>query len=131
MKSNPAAGRDAGIFLWGEFLIESKPRIPHLAPMPRKADPNRQLRGKMNLTIHPEIRAFADELALKRRRSISQLFEDLVEAEWARVQAGHAPTPSPAILPAPQVAQAAYPQVPYYYPPQFVPVPPAPPAPQG
>jgi len=52
--------------------------------MPRIADPNRKLRGKLNLTIHPEIRDFAEQLAFKRRRSVSQLFEDLVEAEWFR-----------------------------------------------
>jgi hypothetical protein len=85
--------------------------------MPRKADPNRQLRGKMNLTIHPEIRAFADQLALKRRRSISQLFEDLIEAEWLRLQ-----PPTSAPVPAPPAAQSPmYPQPPYYYPPQYIP----------
>ncbi len=47
----------------------------------------KSLRGKLNLTIHPEIREFAQHLALRRRRSISQLFEDLVEAEWIRRQA--------------------------------------------
>jgi hypothetical protein len=53
------------------------------------------LRGKLNLTIHPEIREFAEQLATKRRRSISQLFEDLIEAEWMRKQGG-APLPSQA-----------------------------------
>ena len=92
--------------------------------MPRKADPNRKLRGKMNLTIHPEIRTFADQLTLKRRRSISQLFEDLIEAEWMRQQAMPAPAPQPPI-PQPMVAQPVYPQQqPYYYPPQYLPVPP-------
>lgn len=47
----------------------------------------KSLRGKLNLTIHPEIREFAQHLATRRRRSISQLFEDLVEAEWMRRQA--------------------------------------------
>lgn len=95
--------------------------------MPRKADPNRKLRGKMNLTIHPEIRAFADELAFRRRRSVSQLFEDLVEAEWMRYQAaGSAPAPQPA-APPPVVAQPVYPPQPYYYPPQYVPAVPQPP----
>jgi hypothetical protein len=74
----------------------------------------------MNLTIHPEIRTFADELALKRRRSISQLFEDLIEAEWMRQQAMPAPAPQPPI-PQPMVAQPVYPQQPYFYPPQYVP----------
>ena len=96
--------------------------------MPRKADPNRKLRGKMNLTIHPEIRTFADELALKRRRSISQLFEDLIEAEWMRFQAAGAAPQPPA--PQPMVApQPVYPPQPYYYPPQYVPA--VPPPPQG
>jgi hypothetical protein len=97
--------------------------------MPRKADPNRQLRGKMNLTIHPEIRAFADQLAFKRRRSISQLFEDLIEAEWMRYQAaGSVPQP---VAPAPAVAQPVFPpHQPYYYPPQYVPAVP-PNTPQG
>ena len=72
--------------------------------MPRKVNPNRQLRGKLNLTIHPEIRAFAEQIALKRRRSISQLVEDLVEAEWLRLQ-------NP-----PQQPQYYAPQ-PHYYPP--------------
>jgi hypothetical protein len=43
-------------------------------------------REKMNLTIHPEIRAFAAEMAERNRMSISLLVEDLVEAEWKRVQ---------------------------------------------
>jgi hypothetical protein len=51
--------------------------------MPRKPS-GMPLRGKLNLTIHPEIRGYADELAVKRRRSISQLVEDLIEAEWVR-----------------------------------------------
>ena len=70
--------------------------------MPRIADPNRKLRGKLNLTIHPEIRDFAEQLAFKRRRSVSQLFEDLVEAEWFRFQAAQQGAP------APQYPQAAY-----------------------
>ncbi len=43
------------------------------------------MRGKLNLTIHPEIKDFAMVLANARRHTISQLFEDLVEAEWNRV----------------------------------------------
>lgn len=83
----------------------------------------------MNLTIHPEIRAFADQLALKRRRSISQLFEDLIEAEWMRFQtAGAGTAPQPPLPTPPPPPPAAYPQVPYYYPPQYVPA--AHPAPQ-
>lgn len=82
--------------------------------MPKHSDPNRLLRGKLNLTIHPEIRNYADELSRKRRRSVSQLFEDLIEAEWQRQQV---PQPKPASAPAP--AQQYYmPQQPYYQPAQ-------------
>jgi thymidylate synthase ThyX len=42
------------------------------------------MRQRLNLTIHPEIRAYAEAMAEKRRRSISQIFEELVEAEWER-----------------------------------------------
>ncbi len=42
-------------------------------------------RSKLNLTIHPDIKQFATEIANKRRRSVAQLFEDLVEREWNRV----------------------------------------------
>ena len=76
--------------------------------MPRKANPDRQLRGKLNLTIHPEIRSFVEQIALKRRRSVSQIVEDLVEAEWIRLQA---PAQQPQCC-APQPA----PQPPYYPP---------------
>jgi len=81
--------------------------------MSRQRDPNRQLRGKLNLTIHPEIRVYAEKLAAKRRRSISQLLEDLVEAEWLKVQA-----PPQAPQPPQQVLQPQYyvPQQPYYPP---------------
>ncbi|MFM8365371.1 MAG: hypothetical protein ACKOAS_09500 [Verrucomicrobiota bacterium] len=43
------------------------------------------MRGKLNLTIHPEIKEFAVALANARRDTVSQLFEDLVEAEWNRI----------------------------------------------
>jgi len=84
-------------------------------PMPRKPDPNRKLRLKLNLTIHPEIRAFADELSLKRRRSISQLFEDLIEDEWKRASAAppvppYTP-PQQYYSPAPFYAAPAVPQI--------------------
>ena len=66
---------------------------------------------KINLTIHPDLREWADEISLKRRRSISQLFEDLVEMEWHRQQA----TPSPTPL-RPQLQQQTYhPPQPYPY----------------
>lgn len=89
--------------------------------MPRKPNPDRQLRGKLNLTIHPEIRGFAEQLSQKRRRSISQLVEDLVEAEWLRAQNPpqqpqyYAPQPAPqpayyAPAPVPAPAQYAQPQ---------------------
>jgi hypothetical protein len=45
----------------------------------------RPTRTKLNLTIHPDIMGFANELANKRRRSVARLFEDLVEKEWNRV----------------------------------------------
>jgi hypothetical protein len=78
---------------------------------------NKQLRGKLNLTIHPEIRAYAEELSTLRRRSISQLFEDLVDAEWMRLQAMRSPQ-----YMAPQQPQPAAPQS-YRqpYPPQYPP----------
>lgn len=75
--------------------------------MPRKKKPIEQRRAKMNLTIHPEIRGWADEISLKRRRSLSQLFEELVEAEWVRQQQ----PPASASLPPP-------PPLPSYLPPQ-------------
>lgn len=75
------------------------------------------MRGKLNLTIHPEIRAFAEELANKRRRSISHLFEELIEAEWLRRQGllPQQPQGYPQGQPAPQAPQpapAAYGQAP-------------------
>ena len=82
--------------------------------MPRRPT-GRPLRGKLNLTIHPEIRVFADELANKRRRSVSQLFEDLIEAEWKRLQSPakaqlqYQPTPPQSYQPAPSYAQPVQP----------------------
>ena len=52
-------------------------------PTPKKS--RKPFRGKLNLTIHPEIKDFAQILANARRNTISQLFEDLVEAEWNRI----------------------------------------------
>lgn len=81
--------------------------------MARQKKPIEQRRVKINLTIHPDIRAWADEVSLKRRRSVSQLFEDLVEMEWHRQQS--APYPSPHQS---NVQQQAYYQqqpYPYYY----------------
>jgi hypothetical protein len=72
------------------------------------------VRGKLNLTIHPEIKEFAVALANARRDTVSQLFEDLVEAEWNRIH-GIVPVYPPqrviamsptAIRPAPQAPQA-------------------------
>lgn len=40
------------------------------------------VKKKLNLTVDPTIRALAEAMAYRRRRSLSQLFEDLVEAEW-------------------------------------------------
>jgi hypothetical protein len=42
------------------------------------------MKKKLNLTIDPDIRAAAEAMATRRRRSLSQLFEDLIEAEWDR-----------------------------------------------
>lgn len=63
-------------------------------------------REKMNLTIHPEIRAFAEEMANRNRMSISLLVEDLVEDEWNRVQnnPGHTYRPLPPEYPVPPVS---------------------------
>lgn len=60
----------------------------------KKTDPTP--RGKLNLTMHPEVREWADIIAFRRRRSISQLFEDLVEAEWNRQNQASAAPPHPA-----------------------------------
>jgi hypothetical protein len=54
--------------------------------MPKKKKPEDQRRDKLNLTIHPEIRKWADSISGRRRRSISHVFEELVEAEWHRFQ---------------------------------------------
>ncbi len=85
--------------------------------MPRPTS-NKQLRGKLNLTIHPEIRAYADELSLLRRRSISQLFEDLVDAEWMRLQAMRPPQ---YMAPQQQPQQAPAQTFRQPYPPQYPP----------
>ena len=79
--------------------------------MARQKKPIEQRRVKINLTIHPDLRQWADEISLKRRRSISQLFEDLVEMEWHRQQGA----PSPAPLQPPHQQQAYHPPQPYPY----------------
>jgi hypothetical protein len=60
--------------------------------MPRKKKPADQRRAKLNLTIHPGIRDWADSISGRRRRSISQIFEELVEAEWVIQQSMQAPS---------------------------------------
>jgi hypothetical protein len=62
-------------------------------------------RSKLNLTIHPEIKDFAVEISNKRRRSLAQLFEDLVEAEWNRVNGIQPSYPSPSYTPLQQLYQ--------------------------
>ena len=62
-------------------------------------------RSKLNLTIHPEIKDFAVEISNKRRRSLAQLFEDLVEAEWNRVNGIQPSYPSPTYTPLQQLYQ--------------------------
>lgn len=89
----------------------------------RRRKPENALRGKLNLTMHPEVRQWADEIALKRRRSISQLFEDLVEAEWQRQNQPQAPTPPPA--PQNQPHPAAQPYAPFPFPVPSYAVPPS------
>ena len=79
--------------------------------MPRRRKPEEQLRVKLNLTIHPDVRAWADEITLKRRRSISQLFEDLVEAAYLQMKNPEAPQQ-------PAVPQQTAPPQGYFYPPQ-------------
>jgi hypothetical protein len=81
--------------------------------MARKRKSPDQLRGKMNLTIHPEVREWAQ--ILMRRRSMSQLFEDLVEAEWNRQPAAAQNPLPPAPVPQPQTAPYFHQPSPYYY----------------
>jgi hypothetical protein len=54
--------------------------------MPRTPNPNRPRRIPISLTTLPAIRDMAFQLAQKRRCTMSQLFEDLMEAEWLRVR---------------------------------------------
>jgi hypothetical protein len=65
--------------------------------------------------MHPEVREWADLIAFKRRRSLSQLFEDLVEAEWKRQN-----QPQPPAAPSQTAAPAQYSQ-PMPMPPQAMP----------
>jgi hypothetical protein len=41
-------------------------------------------KDRLNLTVLPDFKEKAAELASKRRRSISALFEDLIDEEWKR-----------------------------------------------
>jgi hypothetical protein len=79
-------------------------------PTPTNKPRRKPVRGKLNLTIHPEIKEFAVILANARRDTVSQLFEDLVEAEWNRVH-GIVPTypPPRAFALSPMVYRAAPP----------------------
>ncbi len=76
-----------------------------------KKNPRKPMRTKVNLTIHPEIKEFAVDIANKRRRSVSQLFEDLVETEWNRVNGIQPSYPQPVYTPLQQLYQPA----PSYY----------------
>ncbi len=78
--------------------------------MPRKIQPPGHRRKILNLTIHPDIRAWVEELARIRRRSISLLFEELVEAEWHRRQSAEAHQPHPAPHPYPPAGAPHSPQ---------------------
>jgi hypothetical protein len=83
----------------------------------RKPKPPDQIRQKLNLTVHPDIREWADAISHKRRRSVSQLFEELVEAEWLRYQAApqNPPPPPPAPVPQPHATPFYPPPYPYHY----------------
>lgn len=88
----------------------------------RKPKSPDKLREKLNLTMHPEVRDWAEELCFRGRRSLSRLFEDLVEAEWQRMKNPPPPVSAPT---APPAAQPPF----YYYPqpyPHFYAAPPAP-----
>lgn len=70
-------------------------------------------RGKLNLTIHPEIKEFAVALANARRDTVSQLFEDLVEAEWNRIHGIVPVYPPPRVIAVSPTAQRVAPSAPY------------------
>jgi hypothetical protein len=55
----------------------------------------------LNLTFHPEIRDWADSISGRRRRSISQIFEELLEAEWVLQQSVQAPSQLQLSIPQP------------------------------
>jgi hypothetical protein len=67
--------------------------------------PRKPRRSKLNLTIHPDIKQFAVEISNKRRRSVAQLFEDLVEKEWNRVNGIQPSYPMPIYTPAQELYQ--------------------------
>ena len=71
----------------------------------KKIKLSRPPRSKLNLTIHPEIKDFALEISNKRRRSLAQLFEDLVEAEWNRVNGIQPSYPTTTYTPLQQLYQ--------------------------
>jgi hypothetical protein len=48
--------------------------------------PKRQLKEKLSLTIRPASRTKARKLARRGHRSISSLFEHLIEVEYQRIQ---------------------------------------------
>ncbi len=71
------------------------------------------IRGKLNLTVHPEIKQYAVALANARRDTVSQLFEDLVEAEWNRLNGIVSVYPPPRkyiLSQVPPAPQPVYPQ---------------------
>lgn len=45
-----------------------------------------ETKKRLNLTVRPDFKEQAKQLAKARRRSVSALFEDLIEAEWKRLQ---------------------------------------------
>jgi len=63
-----------------------------IKPLPRMA------KERLDLTVQPKFKKLARQLAKKRRRSISALFEDLVEEEIIRVRAGFMPKDEGTVL---------------------------------
>jgi hypothetical protein len=63
-----------------------------IKPLPRMA------KERLDLTVQPKFKKLARQLAKKRRRSISALFEDLVEEEIIRVRAGLMPKDEGTVL---------------------------------
>jgi predicted HicB family RNase H-like nuclease len=83
-----------------KIRISKKTRLMTNEPKTTNTASTKPVRGKLNLTIHPEIKEFAVALANARRDTVSQLFEDLVEVEWNRIHGivSHYPPPKTYVL---------------------------------